>query len=100
MGVYWLALGILGVWRVTILLNAEDGPADLLARLRRFVGPGPAGRLLDCFHCLSLWVAIPFALGICQGWGERIVFWLALSGGAIVLERLTTHPPVADYRED
>ena len=89
---YWLVLGVLGVWRVTHLLHAEDGPWDLLVRVRRRVGNGFWGALLDCFYCLSLWVAIPFALLLGQGWKERLLLWPALSGGAILLERATARP--------
>ena len=85
---YWLILAVLGVWRVTHLLNAEDGPADVLVRLRRGVGNGFWGSLLDCFYCLSLWVALPFAL-IGETWRERLLLWPALSAGAILLERMT-----------
>lgn len=81
-------LGVLGVWRITHLLNAEDGPAGLLARLRRVVGDGLLGELLDCFYCLSLWVAIPLAWVLGEGWRERLVLWPALSAGAILIERL------------
>ena len=100
MDAYRLALGVLGVWRVTHLLNAEDGPANVLVRARQRIGSGLVGQMLDCFHCLSLWVAVPFALCLCETWGVRIGCWLALSGGAILLERLTTQPPPAAYRED
>src|ERR1035437_352360 len=89
---YWLVLGILCVWRVTHLLNAEDGPWDLLVRLRRRVGNGFWGGLLDCFYCLSLWVAAPFALVFGQGWKERLLLWPALSGAACLLERATARP--------
>ena len=92
MTVYWLVLGILCVWRVTHLLNAEDGPWDLLVRLRRGVGNGFWGGLLDCFYCLSLWVAAPFALLLGQGWKERLLLWPALSGAACLLERATARP--------
>jgi hypothetical protein len=99
----WLLLGILAVWRVTHLLYAEDGPGDLLAGLRRRVGQGTAGRLLDCFYCLSLWLAIPFAFALAEGWQKRLLLWPALSGGAILLQRVTRRPdgPVpAPYAED
>jgi hypothetical protein len=86
---YSLILGILGVWRVTHLLNAEDGPWDIFVRLRRTVGSGFWGDLLDCFYCLSLWVAAPFAFVLGEKWGEAILLWLGLSGGAILLERAT-----------
>ena len=103
MRAYWVALGILAVWRATHLLNAEDGPADLLVRFRRLAGAGFWGKLLDCFYCLSLWVAAPFAVWLAQGWRHGLLLWLALSGAAILLERMTgglRPPPVAPYVED
>ncbi len=86
---YWLVLGVLGVWRITHLLQAEDGPWDLVVRLRRAVGDGFWGGLMDCFLCLSLWVALPWALGCGETWKERLLLWPALSAGAILLQRLT-----------
>lgn len=103
MGFYTLVLGALCVWRITHLLTAEDGPGDVLVHLRRSAGNGFWGRLLDCFYCSSLWVAVPFALLLTEGWRERLLFWLAFSAGAILLERATgprpTIPP-APYFED
>jgi len=89
----WFPIAVLGVWRITHLLAAEDGPADLVARLRAAAGEGFLGKLLDCFYCLSLWVAVPFAMVIGGSWLERVLLWPALSGGAILAERLTTRPP-------
>ena len=89
LSVSWVAIATLAVWRVTHLLAAEDGPWDLLARLRRRLGGGLWGDLLDCFYCLSLWLAAPAAWWIGESWAERAVLWPALSGGAILLERLT-----------
>jgi|SRR5918992_102202 hypothetical protein len=103
MGVYGLILGILGVWRITHLLVAEDGPGNVLVRLRRHAGQGFWGRLLDCFYCLSLWVAAPFAFWLATEGRERLLYWLAFSAGAILLERATrarTAVPPALYVED
>jgi hypothetical protein len=86
---YWLTLGVLAVWRVTHLLQAEDGPWNLIVRLRKFAGNGFLGQLLDCFYCLSLWIAAPFAWFLGQGAMERLLLWPALSGAAILLERIT-----------
>jgi hypothetical protein len=100
---YWLVLGVLAVWRVVHLLNAEDGPWNLVVGLRRRAGTRFWGGLLDCFYCLSVWVAAPFAVLIGETWTERLLLWPALSGGAILLERLTLRPeqsPVATYVED
>jgi hypothetical protein len=102
---YYLALGILAVWRITHLLNAEDGPWDLLVRFRALFGQGFWGSLLDCFYCLSVWIAAPFAWWLGNDWKERFLLWPALSAGAIIAERLTSSrghhpPPPAVYYEE
>ena len=97
---YSLALGILAVWRVTHLLNAEDGPGDILVRIRRLAGSGFWGSLLDCFYCLSLWTAIPFAILLSKQWLERVLLWLAFSAGAILLERVTLRVSWPQYTEE
>ncbi|MBI2686882.1 MAG: DUF1360 domain-containing protein [Acidobacteria bacterium] len=96
---YWLTVGAFATWRITHLLHAEDGPWDLLVRLRRVAGRSFWGGLLDCFYCLSIWVAAPISLAISADWLERMLLWPALSGAAILLER-ATHKPVAKYFED
>jgi hypothetical protein len=98
-------LGLLGVWRITHLLHAEDGPGDIIVKLRRLAGDGVIGQAMDCFYCLSLWVAAPFALLIGGTWLERALLCPALSAGAIALnlalQRLKpTAPPVVRYAED
>lgn len=98
---YWLVLGVLSVWRVTHLLNAEDGPWNLVVRLRLWAGTSFWAGLLDCFNCLSLWIAAPVAYVIGSRSKERFFLWLALSGAAILLERVMpeeTVPPL--YPED
>ncbi len=86
---YWLALGVLATWRITHLMVAEDGPWDMVVRLRRRAGSGFWGKLLDCFYCLSIWVAAPLAALLGQTWREGFLLWLAFSAGAILLERAT-----------
>ncbi len=89
MNFYDLVLGVLGVWRITHLLNAEDGPGDAVVRLRRAAGTGFWASVLDCFQCLSLWIAAPFAIVLGKSALECVLLWPALSGAAILLERLT-----------
>jgi hypothetical protein len=103
MSLMWFPIVVLGVWRVTHLMAAEDGPGAVLARLRNAAGNGFFGQLLDCFYCLSLWVAAPFALVLGTGWMEHALAWPALSGGAILLERFSSRPvsqaPAVYYEE-
>ena len=88
---YGLVLGVLSAWRMTHLLNAEDGPWDLLVKLRRLAGNGVFGSVLDCFYCLSLWVSAPLAWLLGDGW----LLWLAISAGAILLQKATSREPTA-----
>jgi hypothetical protein len=86
---YWLIIATLVAWRVTHLFYAEDGPWDIFVRLRRVAGETFWGSLLDCFYCLSLWIALPVAFWIGENWKERLLLWPAVSGGAILLQKLT-----------
>ena len=86
---FWamLLVAVLATWRLTHLLAYEDGPADLVARLRSWLGAGWLGRAMDCFNCASLWVAAPIAWWLGTSAGDRVVLWLALSGAVCLLER-------------
>ena len=87
-----LVIALLVVWRVTHLFWGEDGPWDVFVRFRRMVGDGFFGSLLDCFYCLSLWISAPLAWRLGHTWLERFLLWLSLSGGAILLERVSAGP--------
>ena len=88
-----LVMAVLATWRVTHLVANEDGPADTIVRFRGLLGQSLVGQLMDCFNCLSLWIAAPAALFISRRPLEWFVAWLALSGGACLLERWS-HEPV------
>ena len=83
-------VGALATWRVTHLLVEEDGPADMVVRLRRRAGDGWMGQAMDCFYCLSIWTAAPVAAAVARRPREAPLTWLALSGAACLLERATT----------
>lgn len=98
-------LSILTIWRLTHLFSKEDGPWDIIYRIRKAAGAGFFGNLLDCFYCLSIWIALSFGIWLGNSWWEKILYWLALSGAACLLEQLTTsfgnpHSNKPDYHED
>jgi hypothetical protein len=95
---FWprFVLAVLAAWRVTHLLAYEDGPADIIARLRALLGRGFLGRLIDCFNCLSVWVAAPLSLAVVRDWWARLLVCAALSGAACLLERVTREPVVIE----
>ncbi len=90
----WLqsVLSVLAVWRITHLVSQEEGPWSLCLKFRRLLGLGFLGQLVHCFYCLSIWVSLPFAAILPAFWSQRLIAWFALSGAAILLERLTRDP--------
>ena len=103
MNVLYVILSIFAVWRLTHMLGKEDGPFDVFYLIRKKAGAGFFGNLLDCFYCISIWIAFPFGLWLGTTWIEKILVWLALSGAACLLEQATTknnEPPKIDYKED
>lgn len=92
---WWrLVLACLATWRMTHLLACEDGPFDICVRLRLRLGDAFFGRLMDCFNCLSFWVAVPAAFFVSREPVDLILVWLAVSGAACLLERLGQEPVV------
>ena len=88
-------LAILAAWRITHLLANEDGPADLIVKLRATLGDSLAGKLMDCFNCLSLWIAAPAALFVTRAPLLWLFVWLAISGAACLLESAVQQLPEA-----
>jgi hypothetical protein len=90
MSLHRFLLASLATWRVTHLLAEEDGPGDVVVHLRGRVGEGRLGGLMDCFQCLSVWVAVPFGAGLTRSRRPDPLAWLALSGAACLLEQATS----------
>jgi Protein of unknown function (DUF1360) len=99
-----MLIASLAAWRLTHLLWDEDGPWNIFVRLRKLAANSFVGQILDCFYCLSLWIALPLACWIGSSWADRAMAWLAISGAAILLERITSpRTPTAApavWRED
>src|SRR5215471_20663526 len=90
---FWadFVVAALATWRLVHLLAREDGPGATLARLRARLRP-PWAAMMDCFYCLSLWVAAPIALAVAPSWRDWPLIWLALSGAACLADRLGGEP--------
>lgn len=85
---FYFCVTVFAVWRLTHLLQAEDGPFDVIVNLRRACGEGFFGQLMDCFYCLSLWTAAPAAFVLAHEWPDGMLLWFALSASAILFERV------------
>lgn len=82
-------LAMLATWRITNMLQDENGPYGVFARLQAWVArkPDTPGSFSDgffCFYCLSLYVALPFALLLSFN-KYFILYWAAVSTGAIII---------------
>ena len=86
-----ILIDVLVLWRVAHMLNVEAGPFDVFTRLRRVAGAGVFGQMLDCFYCLSVWLAVPLGILAGETWAQRLLLWPALSGAACLLEKATRH---------
>lgn len=93
-------IAALATWRLTQFLVIDDGPFDLLFRLRAKVGrydldpadgysPKTAlGRLFECAHCMGKWVGLALALLVVfpTKVGDVILTALALAGAQSMIE--------------
>ena len=91
--IFLFVITVLVTWRITHLLSKEDGPFDIIYLIRKKAGTGFLGKLLDCFYCVSIWIALPLGIWLGNIWWEKILYWLALSGAACLLEQATTNSP-------
>jgi hypothetical protein len=80
---------VIVVWRLTHLISAEDGPFDLIIKLRKAAGQSFFGKLMDCFYCLSIWIGLAAAFLASRNAKEIIILCLYYSGASILLEKLT-----------
>lgn len=86
------------VFRLTSLLHRESGPFAIFDKFRYMIGiRNEGGRIIArnelaeafiCFMCLSVWIALPFALVFFGISWEAFLYWLAFSGAAILIERV------------
>jgi hypothetical protein len=90
----------LAIWRLTHIIVAEDGPWDVVVRVRARLGDSVAGRAMDCFYCLSLWIAIPFTFAVAAHLLSWIISWLSLSAAASLLEQATNPKINQTHRKD
>jgi hypothetical protein len=100
MAIHRFVLASLATWRLTHLLAEEDGPADAVVRLRARVGDGPLGGAMDCFQCLSVWVAAPISVGLTRRGRPDPVAWLALSGAACLLQQVTAGHAFTNHHQE
>lgn len=90
-----LLLGSLVTFRLALMFSKESGPGRIFKKLRHAAPPKSATREgLSCLHCESVWWAAPVTaflwwLDLIPAWHTPL-YWLALSGVAIILHHAFT----------
>jgi hypothetical protein len=95
-------IAALATWRLAHFLHSEDGPWNVMTRLRDALAGRRIG-ILACFLCISVWPALSAALLLGPGWREFLLLWPALSAAAVLVERVAfpaTFVDVLEYSED
>lgn len=87
---FWLVAAILSVWRVASLLCYESGPFEVLTAFRKVMFRLKMGGVVQCFHCMGVWVSIAAVLIVFTPAPASIIMMLAVSGGASIIERYIT----------
>ena len=96
MSILRVVLSALAVWRLTHLLHFEDGPFQVLKKLRGLLRRLSLSGFLDCFVCLSLWVAVPFGCALGSSSAEIVLLVFGLSAAAILIDRAVGIPEAED----
>lgn len=87
-------LSMLAVWRATHMLQDENGPSGIFARLQAWAAkqPNVIGGINEgffCFYCLSIWISLPAALVLGGSLFEILILWFAISAGAIFINSIS-----------
>jgi hypothetical protein len=91
MNAFKFLITVLAAWRITHLIQAEDGPWDIIFKIRKSLGNGFWGNLMDCFYCTSIWISLPFAIFYGKTLFDFFSYWMAISGGAILLQKISSN---------
>lgn len=82
-------LGVLAIFKVTVMLIDFDGPLDIVKKLRDFIIRSNTKLLnMECFFCLSTVVALPVAFLLADG-SNIVLYCFGLSGGAFLVNQIS-----------
>lgn len=84
--IYRFVILVLAVYRISRMIALEDGPADIFANLREFLGQGDwIGRGFHCVLCVSVWVSLAAALLAFRKPRCILAHWFAIAGGVALI---------------
>lgn len=88
-----IVLAVLATYRVSHLIVAEDGPADVFLKIRDLIyakgNDNWVERGFSCVLCVSFWLSWLFALSVNEG--NYAINALAISCGCLIINRIIYH---------
>lgn len=85
---YWLVVSVLVTWRLSCLVCYDEGPFQVMVRVRAFFYSLGWNSLIECFHCVALWISLLVGLLVMDPCVEVFFVVLAIAGGSSMVERL------------
>lgn len=91
----WFMLGSFASHRIALMVTKEDGPAWVFRKIRNLPDKKSSAHAgMRCIWCGSVWSAGLMSYlshwTIDLQWSEWIIFWLAMSSGAIAINQQWT----------
>lgn len=92
-----LVILILATWRLAYILLYDDGLFGVFITVRKFGSAIGLTELFACIYCMSVWVsAVHLAIVLLAPYDMMLavwlyLHWLAISGGASLAHRATSH---------
>ena len=95
MNSFYLILGGLAAYRLSLMISKEDGPAYIFRKIRRLPAENSSAKIgLACEWCMSIWAGalVAFYLWIIKiiPGNEWPLYWLAISAIAIICNQQWT----------
>lgn len=80
-----VVLSALAVYYLTYCITQLDGPGDVFLKLRDKWLSGVFRDAVSCFYCLSVYIAVPFALMQYTSLYGFVIMTFGIAGGAVVI---------------
>ena len=78
---------VIVVWRLTHLLTSEDGPFEVIIKIRKLLGATILGDLMDCFYCASVWIGMVAGIYAGATIHEIVILTLYYSGASMIINK-------------
>lgn len=89
---FYLIIGILVTFRLSLMISSETGPAFIFKKLRKIPDKDSSMKEgISCLWCMSVWIGLPVSVCISLlGYFPYIeipFMWISYSSGSVILNQ-------------